>query len=1143
MGGARGRPDLWKLLVVLGLTVVLVGLPPGAGWTQVRSPSHDPSLGRPVPGPTPLATSAGTALSAAAASLRSGAGPANGSRWSCDQTPGVSLRCGLAAASVSRPAANASPQYSWLATPPEFVAPANHPGSAMTFDPKDGYVVMFEATDWSIGSRTETWTFANDAWRNITSSAGSPPLLTYPGFAFDAKHGVAVLFGGYDSSPGGLSNSTWGFSGGSWKNLTDPNGPAPSPRASPGEVFDESDGYLLLFGGVGASAAVYNDSWAFDGTFWSPLALRTARVPPHRLAPGIAYDARDGFVVMYGGILPSGFRLEDTWTYQNRTWTYVTPPRGVPSFISPPVAISLGPAQSILLIGCFGAASPIGNVWTFLAGNWSELDGSGFPTASLGCFTTVAAEGGPESALLLATGPYQPCAGETWTLNGSTWRAIAGAGIAGPCPSWDAKAIYDAADQYVVVFGGGPPSVCCGTNSTWTYANGVWTNITNPGAPAPRPLVLASFAYDVADGYGVLFGGQVGSGCSNFAGIHYCGDTWEFSNGTWRNATNSTTHPSPRGSAAMAFDGQDGYLVLFGGTHESNLQYLSDTWSFSGGKWTNLSTNVTGSPPGRQNAAMSYDPALSCVLMFGGFRYGPTAYESLNDTWCYAGKKWTVLSPTNSPPPTTDGALAYDPTLNLVLLAGGWNQGGSGVAGRELWGFNGTNWSVVPTTPSAYSPLPSDHPTLVYDGSGQELLLIGGDQYGRTGTPAWSLGHALRLVSFWESAPATEPGSAVYFDGSAGGGSAWLSYRYVGLPSGCASVNLPYLLCVPNSGPENASVTFVVSDAASRLSVNATLRLTVVAGPTIVRFVASPQFTDVGQPVSFNGTTVGGFGSFVYSFSGLPDGCLPPIGPVVTCTPLRPGEYRISLTSTDAYGIAVRGTANLTVHRPPSITGLSISPSVVDLGQNSSVLVQLADGTPPYRYSFSAPLESCRDGNGGPSAACSATGVGGQYVTVTVTDAVGVQSSAYVFSQVNALPRIAGFLAVPPNVIVGNQTQFLLSTTGGTGPLSFRYSGLPAGCASSDVAELTCNASASGDFTPTVTVRDATGAQTEAVTPLHIGPVPPAPVVSRPPVPSPLPYLAEGLVAGALIGVAAVIVAAALVDSRSRRRRRPPLAP
>src|SRR3989441_1275681 len=122
---------------------------------------------------------------------------------------------------------------------------------------------------------------------------------------------------------------------------------------------------------------------------------------------------------------------------------------------------------------------------------------------------------------------------------------------------------------------------------------GSWTNITSSTGPSQRSG--ASMAYDAADGYVILFGGISSSNVFS--------DTWKFHGGSWTNITPSSS-PALDTFPSMAYDAADGYVILFSGLVVSSSHVVGETWKYLGGSWTNI-TSSTG-PPQRDLASMVY---------------------------------------------------------------------------------------------------------------------------------------------------------------------------------------------------------------------------------------------------------------------------------------------------------------------------------------------------------------------------------------------------------------------------------------------------------------------------------------------------------------------------------------------------------
>jgi ferredoxin-NADP reductase len=105
-------------------------------------------------------------------------------------------------------------------------------------------------------------------------------------------------------------------------------------------------------------------------------------------------------------------------------------------------------------------------------------------------------------------------------------------------------------------------------------------------------------------------------------------------------------------------------------------------------------------------------------------------------------------------------------------------------------------------------------------------------------------------------------------------------------------------------------------------------------------------------------------------------------------------------------------------------------------------------------------------------------------------------------------------------------------TSGGLGPLTYAYGGLPFGCSSQDSATLTCTPTVAGTYSITVVVTDAASRTTSAAVSLTVGQA-----VASPP-PMTLFGLAawEAYVLFAVLGIAVGIGIGVAFAGRKRKR-------
>jgi hypothetical protein len=217
---------------------------------------------------------------------------------------------------------------------------------------------------------------------------------------------------------------------------------------------------------------------------------------------------------------------------------------------------------------------------------------------------------------------------------------------------------YDSRLGQLILFGGATAEDVRG--DTWLWHGGEWQHASVTG---PEARTFPSMVYDSGRGAVVLFGGnRVLFGDSTRPAV-MLGDTWIFRNGAWTRM--AAPGPSPRAEAAIAYDPARRRVVLFGGyeLRDGERRRLGDTWEWDGTGWTRMSSS---GPTPRNGAAMAYDPSRRVVVLFGGSG-GP-----LGDTWSWNGRGWTQLG-MPPVPGRFNTALAWDPAARRLVRFGGWD--------------------------------------------------------------------------------------------------------------------------------------------------------------------------------------------------------------------------------------------------------------------------------------------------------------------------------------------------------------------------------------------------------------------------------------------------------------------------------------
>lgn len=527
----------------------------------------------------------------------------------------------------------------------------------------------------------------------------------------------------------------------------------PSPRArSPPRPLPSAALLvgLLLFGSValplwsgvgGASAQSAAITLAPSTEGWYHLTVHGSS-PTARDSSAFVWDTHDGYALLFGGCRPHACPLGETWKYQGGAWANLTSSLSIAPAPRTSAAAAYDPVDgTVVLFGGSNGAAPLNDTWTFAGGVWSPR----------------------------AVGPMVPPARSGASL---TW---------------------DYATSSLILFGGSGPSGLP-LADTWSYAGGVWTNLTSSLSSAPTARTAFAMSYDSADAVVVLYGGLGASG-----GL--LNDTWTFDGARWWNVTaGAGVSPGARSGAAFTYDSGRGLLVLYGG---SNGQILGDTWSFTHGAWGFLVGNTTTSPGTRVNAVEAFDPSDGYLLLFGGH----TPLSSKVGTWLYLDLLSATLSATaRSTVPGVADTFSVAPTGGLGPYNISWNFGDGSAA------QTGPTAGHTYFSPGSYAVTVTVTDALAYTASGAVTVAV-----------------ALPPLAVTLAVSPSQPnvGQTVTATATVTGGASPYSYAWSGDTSGCTSTAANTLTCLETKAG-SFTITVTVADSAGH-STAASSALTVAA--------------------------------------------------------------------------------------------------------------------------------------------------------------------------------------------------------------------------------------------------------------------------------------------------------------------------
>lgn len=252
-----------------------------------------------------------------------------------------------------------------------------------------------------------------------------PPSIAIPQARSIDGESIVVLADPTGSWPDSVGDGeTWMWTEGVWLRILTANSP---PSRSRGVMcLDETNGKIVLFGGISGDTGILNDTWTFDGSDWTQESPATS--PSARQGMGMAYDAASGYVVLYGGY-QGATKYHETWKWTGTNWVDLAPANNPNKAIGPMLAYD---GTQLICFGGQDGGAATQNTWKWTGTDWTGLTPStcppacqGWAAATIRAASLVSLSGG--GCLLLiyrhSASPL-PSDVETWSWDGSDWTQL-----------------------------------------------------------------------------------------------------------------------------------------------------------------------------------------------------------------------------------------------------------------------------------------------------------------------------------------------------------------------------------------------------------------------------------------------------------------------------------------------------------------------------------------------------------------------------------------------------------------------------------------------------------------------------------------------------------------------------------------------
>ncbi len=264
--------------------------------------------------------------------------------------------------------------------------PSARMGHAMVYDPVNEKVLLFGGSIWQNSRYTfynDLWSYADGVWTEINVPGAKPSGRFNIPMVYISNTHQLFLFGGFSSTD--RIGDTWVYdiADNQWTRFdTDTNPPRRSDAAI---AYDEEHNVVVMFGGYSINDVILDDTWVFDFSLMDWVEMTPQNKPLEQYGGHMVYDSVNGELLMYPGhwnlrsdgtLISNGYG-DEIWiyNYEEDAWTELetTPKPRARYWFN--LAYDTKNGELVLFGGSAGREYQLSDTWLYdyASNSWREI--------------------------------------------------------------------------------------------------------------------------------------------------------------------------------------------------------------------------------------------------------------------------------------------------------------------------------------------------------------------------------------------------------------------------------------------------------------------------------------------------------------------------------------------------------------------------------------------------------------------------------------------------------------------------------------------------------------------------------------------------------------------------------------------------